>query len=118
MTKEQIKKRLEYLLNKFKLYGPITARAMFGGYGIYYDKVIFASLVNGKLYFRIDETNEKDYEAYDSEPFIFEGGKKPAVMPYLTLPEEILENPKQLPRWIEKARQASLRYRLKHKKNL
>ena len=116
MKAQIIKKRLEYILSKLTPHGPITARAMFGGYGIYYGKVIFASLVEGKLFFRVDETNEKDYHSYGSEPFVFEGGKKPAVMPYLTLPEEILENPKQLPRWIEKSKQASLRYRRKKSK--
>jgi DNA transformation protein len=115
MKRPDVKKRLEYILSKLKPHGPITARAMFGGYGIYYGKIIFASLVEGKLYFRVDEMNEKDYQPYNSKPFIFEGGKRPAVMPYLTLPEEILENPRQLPQWIEKARQASLRYRRRKK---
>lgn len=115
-AKEMAKKRLEYVLNKLRPHGPITSRAMFGGYGIYYDEIIFASLIDGKLYFRVDALNENDYELYGSEPFVFEGGKSPAVMPYRVLPDEILENGELLPQWIEKAKQASLRHRRKAKK--
>jgi len=109
-------KYVEYVLSKLAPHGPITARAMFGGYGIYWNKTIFASIVNNRLYFRVDEINEKDYRPYRAKPFVFKGGKRPATMPYLTLPVEILEDPKQLPSWIEKAKEASLRYKRRKKR--
>jgi len=117
-VKEQQKKYLEYVLTKLQPHGPITARAMFGGYGIYFDKIIFASIVERELYFRIDEENQKDYESFGSKPFVYEGGKKPVVMPYRILPQAILEDAKQLPHWIKKACQASLRYKNKSKKKI
>jgi DNA transformation protein len=113
--KEQIKKRYESLLSLMKPHGPITGRAMFGGYGFYHDKIIFAILIRETLYFRIGENNEKDFEPYGSEPFVYDGKNRPIVMPYLTLPNKVLHNPKLLPQWIEKARDASLRSRTKRK---
>ncbi len=107
--KEEIKKRLEYILERLIPHGPIRARAMFGGYGIYWEKTIFATLVYGKLYFRVDASNKKDFEAYKSEPLVFEGKNRPAVMPYMMLPEKILNDPKQLPMWIKKAKATSLK---------
>lgn len=106
-----MKQYFEQILKKLQPHGPITGRAMFGGYGIYWDKIIFASIVEGRLYFRVDGINRKDYEKYNAQPFVYGGGKKPVVMPYLTLPEEILEDPKKLVKWIEKARDASIRYK-------
>lgn len=106
--KEQIKKRYEYLLGLMTPHGPITGRAMFGGYGFYHDKIIFAVLVGKSLYFRSGAINEKDFKPYKSEPLVFDGKNKPIVMPYLTLPDKILHNTKLLPQWIEKARDASL----------
>ncbi len=111
--KEQIKKRYAYLLDLMTPHGPITGRAMFGGYGFYHDKIIFAVLVGETLYFRIGETNEKDYKPYKSEPLVFDGKNKPIVMPYLTLPDKILQDTKLLPKWIEKARDSSLRSKRK-----
>lgn len=107
---------VEMILEKLSPHGPIKARAMFGGYGIYYEDIIFASIVENELYFRIDEHNRKDYEGFASKPFIYEGMNKPVIMPYLTLPEEILNNPLELPKWIQKSVQASLRYKRSKKK--
>ena len=104
---------VETILKKLKPHGPITARAMFGGYGIYYGDVIFALIAENRLYFRADDLNRKDYESYDSEPFTYQGMGKPVVMPYMSLPDEILENPKKLPSWINKAMDTSLRHKKK-----
>ncbi len=104
---------VETLLKKLKPHGPITARAMFGGYGIYYGDVIFALIAENRLYFRADDLNRKDYEAYDSQPFVYQGMRKPVTMPYMNLPDEILENSKELPRWINKAVDSSLRNKKK-----
>ena len=105
------KKYLESILNKLTPHGPITARAMFGGYGIYFDKTIFSILIEDQLYFRVDESNVKDYEPYQSEPFVYAGKNKPVALPYMTLPEEILNDSKKLPKWIEKSLQTSLKKR-------
>ncbi len=86
---------------------------MFGGFGLYKGKVIFGAIIENHLYFRVDETNKSDYEAYQSQPFIFEGQKKPVRMPYMTLPDEIFENQVLLKVWIQKALEASLRHKLK-----
>ncbi len=103
---------LLYIMDKLQPHGPINARAMFGGYGIYYNDIMFACIVENQLYFRIDEETQKNFEHYGSKPFIYNGMKKPVRMPYFTLPEEILENSNELPQWIE----TSYLTALKHKK--
>ena len=112
-----IKKRLESILSKLTPHGPITARAMFGGYGIYFDKKIFSILIGEQLFFRVDQSNIQDYEHYKCKPFVYEGKNKPVALPYMTLPEEILNNPKELPKWIEKSLHTSLKNRSSKRKS-
>src|SRR6185436_14446748 len=89
------------------------SRAMFGGYGIYFKEVIFAVIVEGKLYFRVDDETIPHYEKYQSEFFTYDGKNKKVIMPYMTLPETILKNPKLLKSYIEQAYEASLRKKTK-----
>jgi DNA transformation protein len=89
-------------------YGSITSRAMFGGYGIYMQGVMFAAIIENALYFRINETTRSDFERYKSPSFVYMGRGKPVEMPYKVLPDEILENSAELKAWIQKAYSASL----------
>lgn len=79
----------------------ITSKRMFGGYGLYKDKKIFAIITSdSQLYFKIDEGLKVRFKEYGSEPFIYEGKNKPVEMPYWLLPEEVLENKELLEEWI------------------
>ncbi|OGZ06072.1 MAG: hypothetical protein A2845_01500 [Candidatus Lloydbacteria bacterium RIFCSPHIGHO2_01_FULL_49_22] len=86
----------------------ITSCAMFGGYGVYLDGVIFALVLNGVLYFKVDGVNQSQYEKYGSTPFVYKAKGKKVTLSYFTLPEEIMENPDLLSIWIEDAVDASL----------
>ena len=77
---------------------------------------MFALIAEDELYFRIDELIKEDYESYESKPFVYTGMKKPVALPYMTLPEEILENPQELPHWIEKAYKTALKHKKPKKK--
>ncbi len=110
------KQFLDYILSQLEPHGPIKARAMFGGYGIYYGMHMFACIVKNVLYFRVDEQNKFDYAPYKSKPFIYESGSKTIALPYLELPEEILNNFDELPEWIEKSKNAVMRYKAAHPK--
>ncbi len=48
---------------------PITSRAMFGGYGLYYQGVLFCCIVDNVLYFRVDEMNKKDFVHFKAYHF-------------------------------------------------
>lgn len=87
----------------------INSRAMFGGYGLYQHGVIFGIIVNGTLYFKVDDSNRKTYEEYGSKPFTYtaKGGKK-STMSYWEVPEEIMESPALLALWIDESVRISL----------
>ncbi len=75
-------------------HGPITVRAMFGGFGIFYDGVVFATIVNNELYFRVDDESRADFESRDCKQFTYDGKERPVCMPYFTVPDSVLKNPK------------------------
>lgn len=82
----------------------ITSRPMFGGFGIYKDGVFFALIADGQLYFKVDESNQADYERYSSKPFVYTGHKnRDVTMSYWELPVEIMEDRDELVKWIEKS---------------
>lgn len=95
---------LHYVLDLLSTLEKVTYRAMFGGYGIYLNGVIFAIIVDDELYFKVDKTNIEMYRKYNSEPFSYtmKNGKK-AVMSYWQVPCSVLEDEKKL---VEYARDA------------
>jgi len=107
---------LLYVLDLLQPHGPITAKSLFGGYGIYCGPTIIGIIVESQLYFKVDDSTRADFEEYSSKPFIYEGKTKTVTMPYMTLPESVLENSELLPQWIETAYQVSLRHKAKPKK--
>ena len=89
------------LLNEL---GGIRARAMFGGFGIYKNDTIFAIIVDDELYYKVNDSNCKDFEALGSEPFVYTAkGDKRVAMSYWKLPSEIMDDREALIEWSEKA---------------
>ena len=73
----------------------VTAKKMFGGYGLYLDGAIFGLITSDTdLYFKVDDTNRARYESMGSQPFIYTGhkNKKPTAMPYWLISEEVMED--------------------------
>jgi DNA transformation protein len=95
----------EYVMNEvFREIIGISSRAMFGGWGIYQNGYFFALIDDGRLYFKVDETNKADYELEGSEPFVYKGkdGKK-MTMNYYEVPADVLENYEKIAMWVDKA---------------
>jgi DNA transformation protein len=80
----------------------VRARSMFGGVGIYSGERFFALIADDTLYFKVDDSNRRDYEARGMGPFrpYGEGGE---VMQYYQVPEDLVEDPEALRRWAEKS---------------
>ena len=86
----------------------VTSRAMFGGYGIYKNGLIFGIIINEKLYFKVDDSNKNDFASRGMKPFRYTmPSGKPYEMSYWEVPEEILENREEMREWVERAVTAS-----------
>ncbi|MGV2333188.1 MAG UNVERIFIED_CONTAM: TfoX/Sxy family protein [Planctomycetaceae bacterium] len=82
-------------------FGPLKIRAMFGGYGIYKDGIIFAIIGYNELYFKADKVLAEYFKSQGSEPFTYDMNGKTASMSYYKVLPEILEDPDLLKEWFE-----------------
>ena len=103
----------EFVLEQLGRVAPVTARAMFGGVGIYSGGFFFALIAGDTVYLKVDDTNRPDFEAAGMGPFRpFEGG---GAMQYYELPAELLEDPDRLRPWMDAAVDVARRSRKKKK---
>jgi DNA transformation protein and related proteins len=89
---------------------PASARAMFGGHGIYADGRIVAIVIDDVLYFKTDAGNRDEFIARELEPFTYStrtGDRH--VMSYHRAPDEALESPAAMAQWLRSALGAALR---------
>ena len=80
----------------------IRARNMFGGVGIYGGQLFFALIDDDTLYFKVDESNRRDFEARGMGPFQ-PYGEEGETMGYYRVPEDLLEDSEVLGQWAAKA---------------
>jgi len=100
----------EYICDLLSPLGPVTARAMFGGFGIYLDGLTFALIADDTLYFKVDDHNRAAFQAAGSHPFK-PFPDKAMVMSYWDVPVEIFDDPDELCRWARDAYDVALRAR-------
>lgn len=90
--------------------GPLTARRMFGGYGLFYDGLMFGLVSDNRCYLKADDATVGRFEAEGSEPFRYQGAKREMVMRhYLSLPPACLESSEAMTKWARMAVEATLR---------
>jgi len=93
---------LTYVIDQLECVGPVQARRMFGGAGLYCDGLFFALVADDVLYFKVDDSNCPDYESAGMGPFR-PFPDKPNVMQYYEVPIDALENKDTLYDWARKA---------------
>jgi DNA transformation protein len=100
---------IDYLHEVFDGFGPIRARRMFGGWGIYHDGLMFGLYAAGRLYLKTDAHNVAQFEAAGSEPFTYMQRNKPVKLSYWSAPEAVLDEREQAVFWGRTAFEAALR---------
>ena len=96
--------------------GPVEARRLFGGYGLYLDGTIFALVYDGGLYLKADEQTKGAFERLGCGPITYQGGRGQEVaLPYWETPKNLLKDGKALCRWARKAYAAGLRFNARKK---
>lgn len=104
---------IDYILDILSRFGNIKLRRMFGGYGIYKDKIIFAIIINNELYFKADSILAEKYKLLGSCPFSYKRKEKTIALSYWLVPPEVLEDSDRLKGWFN----SSLSAAISNKKN-
>lgn len=98
-----------YLLEQLEPLGPVSARRMFGGAGLYYGNIMFALLANDVMYLKVDEQSVCEFEAAGTEPFSYKrGDKQQALKSLWRVPDDVMDDPEQLIVWCRRAVDAAL----------
>ena len=103
----------DHLMDRLAPLGTPSYKFMFGGYGIYVNGLIMA-IVSGDddvLRLRADDENRLDYEARGIGPFQPMSKNGPmGVMPYYTVPDDVLDDQDAFVEWARKAYEAAVRH--------
>jgi DNA transformation protein len=102
---------VEFVLESLQPLRGVSARRMFGGWGIYKDGVMFALIAYDTLYLKVDDGNRGAYEAADLPYFTYNDKGSPIRMPYCAAPSDGLDDPEILCAWAREAYAAALRTR-------
>jgi DNA transformation protein len=78
----------------------IQSRKMFGGIGIFSEKIMFALIYNNTLYFRSTGEIANSYSLKTSQ---FQHPSRKSKMPYWKVPKEVINNKSKLSSWGKKA---------------
>lgn len=99
---------VEHVVDRLTPLGAASARAMFGGWGIYLDGRMVALVTRDQLYLRTDAATRAAFEAQGARPFKpFDD--KPMVMPYHELPGTAIDDPDEFIGWMRLAIEAAAR---------
>ena len=106
---------MEDAVELLRLLGPVQARGMFGGWGLYLRGHIFGLVIEGQLYLKTDELTQPDFERAGCRPFVFDSRGKSVATSYFTPPEDVADDPRGITPWarraVETAERAALRKR-------
>ena len=106
---------VEFVLESLQPLRGVSARRMFGGWGIYKDGVMFALIAYDQLYLKVDDGNRQAYEDAGLPHFTYTDKGKSIRMPYREAPSEGFDDPEVLCAWAREAYAAALRAR-QHKR--
>lgn len=105
-----------YLLEQLAPLGEVSAKSMFGGWGIYHEGRMFALVADDTLYFKVDDTNRAEFEHENLRPFRYErSDREVAVMSYYQPPAAAIDDREVLCAWARKGVEAAARAATKKK---
>lgn len=115
-TSNTEKEFVSYVVELMQSIGPVHAKSMFGGHGIFLDELMFGLVADNTLYLKTDNETENDYKEKGLEAFTYNKEGKEYKMSYYQAPEETLEDSEEMSSWANKAYSTALRTASKKRK--
>ena len=100
---------INYLLELLAPLDGVSAKRMFGGYGLFRDGLMFGLVADDTLYFKTDEQSVARFTERELEPFTYSKAGKPMQMSYYRAPEETMDSSDDMCEWARLAYAAALR---------
>jgi len=96
--------------------GPVVARRMFGGHGIFLDDAMLALTFQETLWLKSDPENRAMFEEGGARPFIYTRQGKPVELSFLSVPEDVMADRDRLIDWAGAALKAARRARARRRR--
>ena len=90
-------------------WGPVSARRMFGSHGLYHEGLMFAIVMEQRLYLKVDEVNRPEFEALGLAPFTYAMKGRDVALSYWAAPDTLFDDPQEAVLWARSAWDAALR---------
>ncbi len=98
-----------YLLELLAPLGPVSARRMFGGVGLFRAGLMFGLIANEELFLKVGDTNRQAFEAAGESPFTYDTKNGThTIGSYWRCPPELLDDAETLQTWARQAIDAAL----------
>ena len=98
-----------YIIDLMQPLGAVSAKAMFCGYGIFLDGLMFALVADDVLYLKTGTDNLPDFRQRGLPPFSYQRNGKYINMSYSEAPAELLDDADALLLWAGKAIAAAMK---------
>ena len=85
------KEFVAYVVELMQSIGPVRAKAMFGGHGIFLEDLMFGLVADSVLFLKVDKQTENNFKVRGLEAFTYMKKGKEFNMSYYQAPEEVLE---------------------------
>jgi DNA transformation protein len=89
--------------------GPVRARAMFGGHGIYCGEVMIGLVDDDELFLKTDEQTRDRFLEAGCRRWVYTGGGRAMETSYFRPPDEAHESPEEMEPWGRLALQGARR---------
>ena len=100
---------VSYITDLMQTIGPVTAKRMFGGHGIFLEGLMFGIVVDDVLYFKADRDTKNLYSKRGLEAFKYCKQGKEITLSYYQAPEEVFDNIDDMKFWANMAYDTAVR---------
>jgi DNA transformation protein and related proteins len=100
---------VDYVVELMAEWAEVSARKMFGGYGLYREGLMFGLIVEDELFFKTDSNNVAQFERAGSHPFVYQSQTRTVQMSYWSAPAASLDSPAEMCEWCQSAYGSALR---------
>jgi DNA transformation protein len=100
---------VDFAVELMASWAPVSARKMFGGYGLYREGLMFALVADDELFFKTDADNVAQFEKMGCRPFAYQGRNRVVQMSYWSAPAASLDSSAEMSEWCQSAYGAALR---------
>lgn len=99
----------QYMLDVFRLFGPVSLRRMFSGQGLFRDGLMFGLIFDETLYLKVDAETVGDFQRLGLPQFEYARQGRMVGLSFYQAPDSVLEDPHEANLWARRAYAAALR---------